>query len=127
MPIAYWCLLIAGVLPVATVAVAKWGARDFDNTEPRRWLEKQDGLRRRADAAHRNHFEAFPFFAAGILVAEQLAASQGIIDALAITYIVVRIIYTLLYLTNKATLRSVAWLISYVIVITLFCIGANAS
>lgn len=125
MSIAYWCLLIAGILPVATVAVAKWGARDFDNTEPRRWLEKQDGLRRRADAAHRNHFEAFPFFAAGILVAEQLAAAQGTIDALAIAYIVMRIIYTGLYLSNKATLRSVSWFISYLIVIALFCVAAN--
>lgn len=126
MPIAYWCLLIAGIMPVATVAIAKWGARDFDNHQPRRWLEKQSGLRQRADAAHRNHFEAFPFFAVGILVAEQLAASQGTIDALAVAYIVIRIIYTALYLSDKATLRSVSWLVSYVVVIALFCIAANA-
>lgn len=126
MPIAYWCLLIAGILPVATVAIAKWGARDFDNKEPRRWLEKQTGFRQRADAAHRNHFEAFPFFAVGILVAEQLAVSQSTVDALAIAYIVIRIIYTALYLIDKATLRSISWLMSYVIVIALFFIAANA-
>ena len=58
MNLSYWCVLIAGILPAATVAIAKWGKRDFDNSEPRRWLEQQEGLRRRADSAHRNHFEA---------------------------------------------------------------------
>lgn len=124
MHIAYWCILIAGIMPAATVAVAKWGARDFDNAAPRRWLEKQDGLRQRADAAHRNHFEAFPFFAAGILIAEQLAALQATIDLLAIAFIVLRVIYTLLYLANKPTFRSICWLISYLIVIGLFLTAA---
>lgn len=126
MPIAYWCLLIAGIMPVATVAIAKWGARDFDNNQPRRWLEKQNGFRQRADAAHRNHFEAFPFFAAGILVAQQLATTQSTIDTLAIAYVSLRLIYTVLYLTDKATLRSISWIISYVIVIALFCFAASA-
>lgn len=61
MTIAYWCVLVAGLMAPFTVAIAKWGRRDFDNSEPRAWLDKQSGLRRRADFAHRNHFEAFPF------------------------------------------------------------------
>lgn len=124
MNISYWCVLAAGVMPAATVAIAKWGKRDFDNSEPRRWLEKQNGLRRRADAAHRNHFEAFPFFAAGILIAQQLHAPQNAINTLALAFIAARIVYTGLYLSDRATLRSVCWVIGYLAVIGLFLIAA---
>ncbi|WP_353156713.1 MAPEG family protein [Herminiimonas fonticola] len=124
MNLSYWCVLAAGVMPVVTIAIAKWGKRDFDNAEPRRWLEKQEGVRRRADAAHHNHFEAFPFFAAGVLVAQQLNAPQDTINMLAGAFIVIRIAYTLLYLTNRATLRSISWTIGYLCVIALFLIAA---
>ncbi len=124
MNLSYWCVLIAGVMPAATVAIAKWGKRDFDNSEPRRWLEKQSGVRRRADSAHRNHFEAFPFFAAGVLVAQQLNAPQNAINMLAIAFIASRIVYTGLYLMDRATLRSICWVLGYLAVIGLFLIAA---
>lgn len=124
MNLSYWCVLVAGIMPVATVAIAKWGRRDYDNSEPRRWLEKQNGVRRRADSAHRNHFEAFPFFAAGVLVAQQLHAPQNSIDMLAIAFIAARIVYTGLYLTDRSTLRSVSWFIGYFAVVELFLVAA---
>jgi uncharacterized MAPEG superfamily protein len=124
MNLSYWCILIAGILPVVTVAVAKWGRRDFDNAEPRQWMEKLQGLRRRADNAHRNHFEAFPFFAAGVLVAQQLNADQDSINMLAVTFIAARIVYTLLYLANRPTMRSITWVIGYIAVIGLFLLPA---
>ncbi len=124
MNIAYWCVLIAGVMPVITVATAKWGRRDFDNAEPRAWLDKQSGLRRRADYAHRNHFEAFPFFAAAVIIAQQLQASQPILDGLAVTFIVARILYTACYFTDRASLRSLVWVIGYFSVIGIFMLAA---
>ncbi len=124
MNLSYWCVLAAGMMPVVTVVIAKWGKRDFDNSEPRRWLEKQEGMRRRADAAHHNHFEAFPFFAAGVLVAQQLNAPQDSINMLAAAFIFARIVYTLLYLTDRATLRSISWVVGYLCVIALFLIAA---
>ena len=124
MNLSYWCILIAGILPVVTVAVAKWGRRDFDNAEPRQWMEKLQGLRRRADNAHRNHFEAFPFFAASVLVAQQLNADQDSINMLAVTFIAARIVYTLLYLANRPTMRSISWVIGYIAVIGLFLLPA---
>lgn len=126
MPFAYWSLLIAGLMPVATVAVAKWGRRDYDNAAPRAWLDKQSGLRRRADYAHRNHFEAFPFFAAAVLTAQQMHAAQPTVDALAAGFVVARLIYTLCYLTNRPTLRSLAWIAGFALVIALFVVAANA-
>jgi uncharacterized MAPEG superfamily protein len=58
MTLAYWCVLIAGMMPIATVVIAKFH-RGYDNADPRAWLDKQQGMRRRADYAHRNHFETF--------------------------------------------------------------------
>jgi uncharacterized MAPEG superfamily protein len=126
MSLAYWCVLIAGVLPVLTVSLAKWGVRDYDNAAPRAWMDKLSGHRRRADYAHRNHFEAFPFFAAAVLVAEQLHGAQAAINALALAFIVIRIVYTVLYLRNLPTLRSGAWLLGYLCVLALFGVAAVA-
>src|ERR1700688_3255915 len=116
MSLAYWCILVGGIMPVLTVAAPKWGVRDFDNAEPRAWMDKLSGFRRRADYAHRNHFEAFPFFAAAVLIAVQVEAPQGWIDALAVGFIACRIVYTVLYLRNLPTLRSIAWLLGYLCV-----------
>ena len=126
MTLSYWCILIAGLMPVLTIAVAKYGRRDFDNAEPRAWLDKQTGVRRRADYAHRNHFEAFPFFAAAVLVAQQVGASQGQIDIAALVFIAARILYTALYLSDKPSARSAVWIIGYLSVIALFVIAARA-
>jgi uncharacterized MAPEG superfamily protein len=126
MTLSYWCILVAGLMPVLTIAVAKYGRRDFDNAEPRAWLDKQTGVRRRADYAHRNHFEAFPFFAAAVLVAQQVGAPQGQIDIAALVFIVARLLYTVLYLADKPSARSAVWIIGYLSVIALFVIAARA-
>ncbi|UDM51330.1 MAPEG family protein [Cupriavidus sp. MP-37] len=120
MPIAFWCVLLAGILPVATVAIAKASAPGFDNHDPRGWLERQSGRARRADMAHRNHFEAFPFFAAAVLSATWLQAPQARVDELAMAFIAVRVLYTLCYITDRATLRTLCWTIGYLTVVGIF-------
>ena len=124
MTLAYWCVLIAGLLPYMTIAVAKWGKRDYDNSEPRAWLDKQSGFSRRADYAHRNHFEALPFFAAAVIIAHQVHAAQTTLNTLALVFIAARLLYTFCYLANKPSLRSMAWVIGYVAVIALFVLAA---
>ena len=127
MELAYWCVLVAGMMPVLTIGVAKWGRRDYDNAAPRAWLDAQQGYRRRADYAHRNHFEAFPFFAAAVLIAEHLHADARNINLLAAAFVLARIVYTALYLADKATLRSVAWFAGYLCVLALFGVAAHAA
>ena len=124
MQLAYWAVLVAGIMPVATVAIAKM-QRNYNNSDPRTWLERQEGFRRRADFAHRNHFEAFPFFAAAILIAPQCQAAQSSIDNLAIGFVVARLAYTAFYLADLAVLRSVAWFVAYGCIISLFVISAK--
>ena len=127
MPIAFWCVLLAGILPVATVAIAKAGGKGFDNHDPRGWLDKQDGRARRADLAHRNHFEAFPFFAAAVLTASLLQAPQSRIDELAMLFIVMRLLYTACYIADRATLRTLCWTIGFLSTIGIFLLPALAT
>ena len=70
MTFAYWMLITAAMLPYLTIALAK-SAGGIDNRAPRPSLESLSGWRQRADWAHRNHFEAFPAFAAAVFVAER--------------------------------------------------------
>ena len=109
MTTATWCVLIAGLLPYAATLTAKIGAGGFDNRNPRDWLANQSGFRRRANAAQHNSFEAFPLFAAAVIVAQLAGAPQARIDLLAITFIVSRLLYIGFYVADLSTLRSLAW------------------
>lgn len=119
MSIAYWCIFLAGIMPVATVGIAKF-KRGYDNHNPRVWLESQEGFRRRADFAHRNHYEAFPFFAIAVIIAQQMQVPQPTVDNLAVTFIFARIAYTALYLLDRAAMRSLAWMVGYAAIVGLF-------
>jgi uncharacterized MAPEG superfamily protein len=121
MTFAYWMLLVAALLPYVTIGVAKSGG--FDNHAPRPSLEGLTGWRRRAVWAHHNHFEAFPAFAAAVIVAELAHASQSRIDLLAGIFVFLRLIYTASYLADQATLRSIVWFLGLVVVIWLFVLG----
>ena len=125
MTTAYWCVLIAAYLPLAWTAVAKFGGggRDFDNRAPREMLERTTGFRKRAHWAQQNGFEGFPAFAAAVIIAHLAHAPQARVDLLAMSYIGTRIIYSLLYLADLATLRSVAWTAGVACVIALFFSG----
>lgn len=109
MTTATWCVLIAGLLPYAATLTAKIGAGGFDNRNPRDWLARQSGFRARANAAQQNSFEAFPLFAAAVIVAQLGAAPQARVDLLAATFIVSRLLYIGFYVADLSTLRSLAW------------------
>ena len=97
MTLAYACVLIAALLPYVWTMVAKAGGKKFDNRDPRQWLEKQENPRvRRADAAQKNAFEAFPAFAASVLMA-QLAG----IDAQRIGWLAAACLSTVVSVTKR--------------------------
>lgn len=120
MTIALWCVLIAGLLPYAGTAVAKWGFRQYDNNNPREWLARQGGVRARGNAAQANSFEAFPFFAAAVIVATLLKADQTTLDILAMVFVAARIAYIACYVTDRAALRSLFWFIGISCVVAIF-------
>jgi uncharacterized MAPEG superfamily protein len=126
MTIAFWCVLIAGCLPLVTVGIAKWDKR-YDNNAPRDWLSRQEGAKKRAYAAHLNSFEAFPFFAAAVIVATIAKAPASLIDGLAVLFIVARIIYIWCYITDKASLRSLVWMVGFGAAVALFIVAGVAA
>lgn len=126
MTTAYWCVLIAAYLPLAWTGMAKFGAggKDFDNAAPRVMLAKLDGWRQRANWAQLNGFEAFPPFAAAVIIAHLTAVPQARIDLLAMAFIAARVVYGILYLANLPSLRSLAWMIATGCVVALFVSAA---
>ena len=125
MTFAYWCVLVAALLPYATVAIGKYDRR-YDNRSPRDWEAGLEGRKRRAVFAHHNHFEAFPAFAAAVIIAHVAGSPQGQVDVAAGVFIVARLAYTAAYLADRHVLRSLAWCAGLACVIALFAIAAAA-
>lgn len=123
MTIALWCVLAAAFLPYVATLIAK-RAHGFDNNHPREWLARQSGFRARANAAQLNGFEAFPFFAAAVIVAHVLRGPQALVDLLALAFVAARILYLVFYITDRATLRSLTWGAGFVCAVAIFVIAA---
>lgn len=123
MTTAYWCVLVAALLPYVFTAIAKTTGARFDNRDPRTWQSRLTGLPARAHAAHLNSFEAFPFFAAAVIIAHLAQAPQARIDQLALAFIALRIGFGICYLANWATVRSLVWALGMACVIGLFLIA----
>ena len=123
MTTAYWCVLVAALMPYVATSIAKAGGERFNNRNPRGWLERQQGFRARANAAQANSFEAFPFFAAAVIVAHLTHAPQGRIDALAILFVLARVAFLVCYLADWHWARSLVWAVGLAATITLFVSG----
>jgi uncharacterized MAPEG superfamily protein len=126
MTIGLWCVLIGILMPLLWTGLAKsMGRYDLRaNQHPRDFLAKLSGPASRANAAQLNSFEAFPAFAAAVLVAQYAHAPQHSIDMLAIAWVVLRLIYGALYIANLAALRSLVWFSGMACVVGLFVIAA---
>lgn len=129
MTTAYWCVLAAALLPYAFTGLAKFGQGAkgrYDNHAPREWLERLGGWHKRAHWAQLNSFEAFPPFAAAVIIAHLAGAAQTSIDDLAIAFVALRTGYGALYVLDWHLLRSVVWSLALGCVIGLFFIAARA-
>ena len=127
LAIAYWCVLIAAVLPLVWSGIAKASGPKFDNRDPRGWLARQDNpFSVRANAAQLNAFEAFPTFVAAVVLAQLAGVDRGQIAVLSIIFVVARVLHGVLYLTNRATLRSLAWVAGFLCVLGLLVQAALA-
>jgi uncharacterized MAPEG superfamily protein len=120
MTIANWCILIACILPTATIGLAKLasarlprGAGQYNNKRPREWAESLDGWQRRANCAQSNGFEALPLFIAAVILAQMAHADQATVDNLAMGFIALRIVYVAAYLANLASFRTLVWIAAF--------------
>lgn len=123
MSLAFWCVFAGGLIPVLVVFIAKSDER-LDVHNPRDVHAIQTGLRKRAYGAHLNGLEAFPLFAAAVIVATIKGVSATGLDALAIAWLAVRIAYTAVYLADLAKIRPALWALSVVIAVAIFLLPA---
>jgi uncharacterized MAPEG superfamily protein len=124
MTIALWCVLAAGLLPYLATLIAK-SRPGFDNANPRGWLQGQDGFRQRANSAQLNSFEAFPFFAAAVIIASFLHTQHHTLDTLAVGFVVARVLYIVCYVANLAALRSVVWFAGLACCVAIYIAAAH--
>lgn len=130
MKLAYLCILVACLLPIVCAGIAKSGTfgrprsqGGYDNSDPRAWLARQQGHRARANAAQANSFEALPIFIAGVLVAQLAGVGASSVNALAITFVLLRVLYIALYVTDRAAARSIVWMLGMGVCIALFVLA----
>ena len=126
--VAYWCVFVAALLPYIWIGLAKAGARGYDNRDPRGWMARQDDPRRqRAHAAQLNAFEAFPAFAAGVILADIAGVPDARIAMVAIVFVTARVAHGLLYIAGQAMLRSLVWFVGIVCAFALLIQAALAA
>jgi uncharacterized MAPEG superfamily protein len=127
MTIAQLCIAAAIGTPYIFTSVAKFSTPGFSfvqNHNPRDWLDQLDGYRKRAHFAQLNSFEAVPAFCAAVLVAHQVGtAAQSTIDAIAIGFVVSRLLYGAFYVADLAVLRSVIWFAGMGCIAALFAVS----
>lgn len=128
--VAYWCVLIAALLPMGCAWLAKSGSfgksrKDggFDNRDPRAWMARQTDWRARANAAQANSFEGLPFFIGAVIIAHLLGAGQTLLDMLALLYVMLRIFYIMMYVSDMPTVRSMVWAAAFLVNIGILFVG----
>lgn len=124
--IAYWCVLIAAALPYLWTVIAKSrGNERYDNRDPRGWLARQGDPRvQRANSAQLNAFEAFPAFAAGVVLSQVAGVPADRISMLAVVFIVARVLHGAFYIAGFPRLRSLSWAVGIVCVFALLAQAA---
>jgi uncharacterized MAPEG superfamily protein len=128
--LAYWCVLVAALLPIGCAGLAKYGMFSkprreggFDNGNPRAWLARQTDWRARANAAQANSFEALPFFIGAVIIAHQLGAHQARLDILAFLFVVLRMMYIMMYVAGLPTVRSALWSLALLVNVGILFVG----
>jgi uncharacterized MAPEG superfamily protein len=128
MTIAYWCVLVAIVLPYLATGYAKFTGGDFgpkQNSDPRAFLAGLEGARKRAVSAQLNGFEVTPAFAAAVIIAHSAGgAEQSTLNALAVAFVLSRLLFTFCYIRDLGTLRTLVWGVGMGIIVSLFVVAA---
>lgn len=123
---AYWCILVAAVLPYLWVFIAKTSGDRFDNSDPRGWIARQTNPRvHRANAAQLNGYEAFAPFAASVVLAQLAGVDPQRIAWLAVAFVAFRIVHGIIYISGIASvLRSLVWTAGFACVLALLVLAA---
>lgn len=110
------CLFIAtwmAILSKLPLAYAMQKSGHYDNAHPREQQKKLKGFGARALAAHQNSFEALLVFGLAVFAVAVSGQVSWWAKCYAITFVVARLAYHVVYLLNWATVRSLVWFIGF--------------
>ncbi len=126
MTFAYWCVVIAMVLPwiCAAYAKKKGGFAGQDNHNPREFLEHTQGAAKRANAAQQNGYEIFAPFAAAVIIANITGNADSFwIGTWAFLFVLSRIAFIYCYIKDLSSMRSIAWGLGLLCILILYAIA----
>ena len=107
-----WIFIMAALLPFVAAIAAKAGGAQFDNHEPRAWLDQQTGWRRRAHAAQQNTFQALPLFYAALLYGLHKGVEPSVLMQWGYVWLALRLAYIWIYIKDWAGVRSSVWAVA---------------
>jgi len=116
MTIAFWCVLVAALLPYVAASFVK----GLNPKNTRAGVEALTGRSARAHAAHLNAFEAFPPFAAAVIISHLTLGANPWTNVLALLFLVARFAHLGFYLADMQPWRSRAFSVGALIVIVMF-------
>ena len=128
MEVIIICAFIAVLLPYlakAPLAIAMNKESKYDNNYPRDQQARLTGFGARALAAHPNSFESLIVFSVALAIVLSTNNTSITVQILAITYLVARVAYCIMYYINLDKLRSLMWLIGLLCPLTM--IGLSLS
>ena len=117
MTLAFWRVLVAALLPYVPFGLA---SPRLNPHAPRRAAAALEGLAARAYGAHLNGFEAFPFFAAAVIVSHLVEGANATVGWLALAFIVARLAHMAFYLMDRPPLRSAFFFLGLALTIVIF-------
>jgi uncharacterized MAPEG superfamily protein len=117
MTLAFWCVLIAALLPYVPFGLT---ARLLNPKAPRQGVTQLEGTPARAYGAHLNAFEAFPPFAAAVIISHIVEGASATVNWLAVLFIVARLGHIGFYLADRQPLHSGSFFVGLIVVIVIF-------
>ncbi|MGO4869970.1 MAG: MAPEG family protein [Roseiarcus sp.] len=117
MTVAFWCVFVAALLPYVPRGLA---SNRLDPRMPRAGVPALEGLAARAYGAHLNSFEAFPFFAAAVIVSHIVEGANAAVGWLAVAFIAARLAHMAAYLMDRQPVRSAFFFVAMALTVAIF-------
>ena len=119
------CIAVAFLeiyLPFLVVAYARLSI-GYNYSAPRAMFDKLPAYAQRATWAHQNCFEGFAIFAVAALMSYATGVNSPLAAYAALTFITVRLLYSVFYILDIALLRSLMYAIGLACSCTLFVLS----
>lgn len=110
---------ISVYLPFLLVAYAR-AKVGYDVSAPRAMFDQLPDYAKRATWAHQNGFETFMIYSAAALMAYVTGVSSSLAANCAITFVILRLLFSLFYITNVPIARSLMFGLGSLCTYTLF-------